>query len=93
MSGSCYHSILDNVGRAGGKKLPALSARQAGTGLAAKGGRRAAGETLYLFGYMRGESKMQMTFGGAANVVVMPAGGSPKVYGAAVRLSWRCLFI
>jgi len=61
---------------------------QAGTGLAAIGGRGLAGETLYLFGYMRGESEMNMIFGGPANVVVMPAGGSPKVYGAAVRHRW-----
>ncbi|BEO88511.1 hypothetical protein SMETW2_47610 (plasmid) [Serratia marcescens] len=64
MSGSCYHSILDDVGRAVDKKPPALSMRQAGTGLAAIGGRGLAGETLYLFGYMRGESQRKMTFRG-----------------------------
>ncbi|MEL5366328.1 MULTISPECIES: hypothetical protein [Serratia] len=65
MSESCYLPILDKMGRAIAKKSPILSARQAGTGLAAIGGRGLAGETLYLFGYMRGESKKKMTFRGA----------------------------
>lgn len=88
MCESCYYSILDKVGRAERKKCPALPARQAGTGLAAIGGRGHTGETLYLFGYMRGESKRKMTLGGRANVVAAPVGGSPKVYGAAVRHRW-----
>jgi len=88
MSESCYLPILDKMGWPIAKKPPILSARQAGTGLGATGGRGLTGETLYLFGYMRGESEMNMIFGGRANVAVMPTGGSPKVYGAAVRHRW-----
>lgn len=53
MSGNHYHLILGKMGRAVGKKFPVLSARQAGTGLTAIDERGLAGETPYLFGYIR----------------------------------------